>query len=175
MPFFPSVRTLPPLPTALRQWMEPPGTGPVGYEGPERLRRALVLQQYQLAAAGPVRQIVWIDALPRERQSAVEKLKAAASRLLPGGRILVAVPAVSPEERGLLAKLQVRLGFCLDSTDVAAWFVESALTPVTQGWPQGLRSWVLTACAPGLPISHLLPVDASQFSDILDMKAGGTS
>jgi len=174
MPFFPPVHSLPPLKASLLQWMDPPDAGPVWFEGPERLRRMLVLQSYVLVPAGPVRQVVWVDALPRERRAAVEKLRLAAQNLMPQGRILTFMPAVSPEERGWLSKLQVRTGLCVESCAVSAWFLEAALAPVVQAWPQGLRSWVMTA-AFGLPISHVLPVEPSQSSDILPEKKGGTS
>lgn len=173
MPFFPPMISVAPLQTALLSWLEPPHMGPMWFEGPARLRHRLLLREYQLQDnRNAVRQILWVNTLPLQPQAAVEKLRRAREVLLPGGRILVAQPALSTEERGIFSQLWLHLGGYRESTTLTTLFLQAQLAPIIQIWPQGMRSWLLTLSAPGLPISHVFPAKFSCLQT--NLRPGGT-
>ncbi len=175
MTYFPPVVSGPALWTTLQQILDPPGSGLLWYEGPEKIARRLTLQGYTLThEPRPVRQVLWIRQLPGRPDEALARLAQARDCLTPGGQILVVELAAAPGPRaGWAARLGVRLGWSHPAHRLTRWFLEAGLSPVCQRWPQGMRAWLVTCARPGSRISHIFPVENSRGPDRMPPGQGG--
>ncbi len=164
MTFFPGIPTSPPLAIALLSRMDAPGAGPVWFEGSRRLAGKLVLAGYTLAKPPvPVRQIVWMNQLPANGESALEKLRAARTVLSGCGRIFVMEPSAPLSgQSDILTRFAMKMGWFHRPDRISLWFLQAGFAPVSQFWPQGLRSWLVTSCVQDSRISNLLPAGSSQ-------------
>ena len=175
MTYFPTIASSPALWTTLQQALDPPGAGPIWYDGPDSFARRLTLQGYSLVRGPrPVRQVLWIRRLPGRPDEALASLCQARDCLAPGGLILVVELAAAPGPgTGWAARLGVRLGWSHPAQRLARWFLEARLSPVCQRWPQGMRAWLVTCARPGSPNSHVFPVENSRGSDRMPPGPGG--
>jgi len=146
---FPPLATSGPLTGTMESLLAPPGHGPLLILGAGKLIRALVLKGYTVDSAvtsGRVYAgVILMDRLPRKESEALALLIRLAALLAPGAPLFV-IEQSSPitGRRGLVARTLSLLGFFHPPERLNRLFLKAGFTGISQRWPQGLRSLVVT-------------------------------